>query len=79
MLTMVLYPEIQRKAHAEIDAIIGHDRLPIHSDEDLLPYVGAVVKEVLRRSRIAPLGKCYEIQTEQCIYDESIIQQSLMA
>lgn len=68
MLTMVLYPEIQRKAHAEIDAIIGHDRLPIHSDEDLLPYVGAVVKEVLRWSPIAPLAIPHSVMSDD-IYE----------
>lgn len=45
---MILYPDAQRKAQAEIDAIVGHDRLPDFSDEKLLPYVGALVKEVMR-------------------------------
>lgn len=45
---MTTHPEIQRQAQGEIDAIIGQDRLPDWSDEASLPYVGALVKEVLR-------------------------------
>ncbi|ETW79020.1 cytochrome P450 monooxygenase 71 [Heterobasidion irregulare TC 32-1] len=64
ILLMVLYPEVQQKAHAEIDAIIGHGRLPKHSDESLLPYVGAVVKEVLRWAPIAPLGVPHSVLSD---------------
>lgn len=53
---MALYPEVQRAAHAEIDAVLGASRLPDFSDEDKLPYVGAVLKEVLRWHPVAPLG-----------------------
>ncbi|KAI9449572.1 cytochrome P450 [Lactarius psammicola] len=55
-LAMALYPEVQRAAHAEIDAVLGDSRLPDFSDEDKLPYVGAVLKEVLRWHPVAPLG-----------------------
>lgn len=47
-LAMLLYPEIQSKAQAEVDRVIGKDRLPDFSDEPSLPYVTALVKEVLR-------------------------------
>jgi cytochrome P450 len=53
---MALYPEVQRAAHAEIDAVLGDSRLPDFSDEDKLPYVGAVLKEVFRWHPVAPLG-----------------------
>jgi hypothetical protein len=55
-LVMALYPEVQRAAHAEIDAVLGQSRLPDLSDEDRLPYVGAVLKEVLRWHPVVPLG-----------------------
>lgn len=45
---MVLYPESQKKAQAEIDSIVGPDRLPCFEDKDSLPYVSALVAEVLR-------------------------------
>ncbi|TFK81327.1 cytochrome P450 [Polyporus arcularius HHB13444] len=55
-LAMVLYPEIQRKAQAEVDRVIGRDRLPDFSDEPSIPYVTALVKEVLRWRPVTPLA-----------------------
>ena len=54
---MMLYPEVQRKAQAEIDRVIGNDRLPTLADRANLPYVDAVAKEVLRWRPAAPFGK----------------------
>jgi cytochrome P450 len=53
---MTLYPEVQRKAQAEIDHVVGNSRLPDYSDQDELPYVDAVLKEVLRWHPVTPLG-----------------------
>ena len=55
-LAMSLYPEVQRKAHVELDAVVGHDRLPDFSDRDSLPYLNAIIKESLRWMNITPLG-----------------------
>ncbi|KAI0758757.1 cytochrome P450 [Fomes fomentarius] len=55
-LAMLMYPEIQRKAQAEVDRVIGRDRLPNFSDEPSLPYVAALVKEVLRWRPVTPLA-----------------------
>lgn len=54
---MVLYPEAQYKAQAEIDRIIGGDRFPTLADQSNLPYVDALMKEVLRWKPVVPLGK----------------------
>ncbi|KAI9432002.1 cytochrome P450 [Lactarius indigo] len=48
VLAMTLYPDVQRKAQAKIDQLIGNSLLPEISDQDELPYVEAVFKEVLR-------------------------------
>jgi hypothetical protein len=53
---MTLYPEVQRRAQAEMDQNVGHSRLPDFSDEGALPYVEAVLKEVLRWHPVTPLG-----------------------
>jgi cytochrome P450 len=45
---MVKYPEVQKKAQAEIDRVIGPNRLPDFTDEKSLPYVVAIVRETLR-------------------------------
>ena len=38
---MILYPEAKKKAQAELDAVIGKDRLPVIGDRPELPYVTA--------------------------------------
>lgn len=40
--------EVQKKAQAELDAIVGDDRLPSFADRPHMPYVDALCKEVLR-------------------------------
>ncbi|KAF4604487.1 hypothetical protein EYR40_003261 [Pleurotus pulmonarius] len=42
------YPEIQAKAHAELDRVVGRGRLPTVEDEKNMPYIHAIVKEVER-------------------------------
>ena len=57
-LAMTLYPEVQKKAQAEIDEVIGPDRLPTLDDWESLPYVAALCTEVFRWHPIAPLCTC---------------------
>jgi len=59
VLLMALHPDIQRRAQAEIDEVVGKDRLPTTADQVSLPYVSAVVKEVLRFAPVAPLGEIF--------------------
>ena len=56
---MVLHPDAQRKAQMEIDSVVGVDRLPDFDDEASLPYVSALVKEVMRWHPVTPIGKRY--------------------
>ena len=53
---MALYPEVQKKAQAELDNVIGSQRLPDFSDRSTLPYVNALVKELARWHVVAPTG-----------------------
>ncbi|KAI9068980.1 cytochrome P450 [Trametes sanguinea] len=55
-LAMMVYPEVQKKAQAELDQVIGRDRLPTFEDRAQLPYVSRVVKESLRWKAVSPLG-----------------------
>nr|ANC28040.1 cytochrome P450 [Polyporus umbellatus] len=55
-LAMALHPDVQKRAQEELDATIGIDRLPQVSDQESLPYVSALVKEVLRWHVVAPIG-----------------------
>ena len=53
---MTMYPDAQRRAQAEIDAVVGNERLPTMFDRESLPYIDALVKEVFRWNPVAPLG-----------------------
>lgn len=48
LIAMVLHPEYQAKAQAEIDAVCGHDRLPTFEDHESLPYIEYIMREVMR-------------------------------
>ncbi|KAK4636492.1 Cytochrome P450 monooxygenase patH [Fulvia fulva] len=56
MQAMVAYPDVQRKAQAEIDAVIGPDRSPTWQDYKRLPYVAQCVKETMRSRPVTPLA-----------------------
>ena len=56
---MALYPEVQKKAQAEIDAVVGPVRLPEFEDRPSLPYINAVIKELMRWNLVLPLGESF--------------------
>lgn len=53
---MALHPEVAKKAQAELDAVVGNDRLPTFSDRKHLPYLNALTSEVLRWNSVVPTG-----------------------
>ena len=53
---MACFPEVQKKAREELDAVVGPNRLPSFEDRDSLPYITAVAKEALRWQSVVPLG-----------------------
>jgi cytochrome P450 len=53
---MILYPDVMRKAQKELDAVVGHERLPTFADRARLPYIRAIVKETSRWRTVLPLG-----------------------
>lgn len=48
VLAVLLHPEVQVKGQEELDRVLGHSRLPEFSDRKDLPYICAIVKELLR-------------------------------
>ena len=56
---MVLHPEVFAKAQAEIDRVVGSDRLPDFQDRSSLRYVESVVKEVYRYDTLRPCSAPY--------------------
>ena len=55
-VAMSLYPEVQRKAQAELHSVVGPNRLPEFEDRDALVYVNAVIKEALRWHNVLPFA-----------------------
>ena len=55
-LALVLFPQVQTRAQAELDVAIGRDRLPTFDDRQRLPYIEALCKELLRWKLVAPMG-----------------------
>jgi hypothetical protein len=64
MAELVLNPEAQKKAQAELDAVVGRDRSVKDSDIPKLPYLQAVVKEALRMHPPGPLLSWARLSTE---------------
>ncbi|KAI6042914.1 cytochrome P450 [Pisolithus marmoratus] len=56
VLAMILNPEIQDRIHAELDVVVGKGVLPTFKDRERLPYLQAVLFEVMRWQPIVPLG-----------------------
>ncbi|KAI0087382.1 cytochrome P450 [Irpex rosettiformis] len=56
VLALLHYPNVLRKAQEELDEVIGRERAPIFGDKDNLPYIQAVVREIMRWRPPVPLG-----------------------
>jgi hypothetical protein len=72
MLAMTLNPKVYLKAQAEMDAIVGMTRLPQWTDEQKLPYLRAMVKEVLRWRPVNKFGM-FHATTEDDWYEDRFI------
>ena len=53
---MAAAPDIQSRAHDELESVIGPDRLPTMDDIRSLPYVQAVTVEVMRLFPVLPFS-----------------------
>ncbi|KAF8216492.1 cytochrome P450 [Mycena galopus ATCC 62051] len=56
VLALVAYPEVQKKAHEEIDRVVGEHRMPTLDDLEHMPYIRAVILETHRFRPVAPFG-----------------------
>lgn len=64
MLAMAKYPEVQRKAQAELDAHVGPNRLPDFGDYEDLVYCRAIVKETFRWRPVVPYGVTHRVMRD---------------
>lgn len=63
-LAMLLNPHVQQKAQAELDRVVGGERLPAFSDKDSLPYVNAIIQEVLRWRPVIASGMPHAVMQD---------------
>ena len=55
-LALVMFPRVQSRAQAELDAVVGRDRLPTFDDRPRLPYIEALCRELMRWNMVSPIG-----------------------
>ena len=68
VLAMLLHPEIQKKAQAEIDEIIPSDRVPDISDYNRLPYVMSIIKETQRWRPLTGIGVPHQLSEGESVH-----------
>ncbi len=68
ILAMCAFPEVQKKAQAIIDQVVGGDRLPDWSDEAELSYIRACVDEALRWRTVTILGVIPHAPSQDDVY-----------
>ncbi|KAG1829819.1 cytochrome P450 [Suillus variegatus] len=74
-LAMVSYPDVQKRAQAEIDSVVGRDCLPAFEDRVSLPYVESVLRETLRWQPVGPFVP--RATSSDDIYDGYFIPKGL--
>ena len=64
---MVLFPDVQKRIQAELDAVVGRKRLPTFEDRASLPYLEATIKESLRFHPPTPLGIAHRLVEDDVV------------
>ncbi|KAH9858577.1 cytochrome P450 [Lenzites betulinus] len=66
------HPELQKKVQAQLDAVVGRDRLPTFADQERLTEVCAWVQEVYRWRPVTPLGFMHRA-TKDVVWKDYVI------
>jgi len=77
-LAMILFPDVQKKAKAEIDAVVGTGRLPSLADKPDLPYIRSLVTEVYRWNTTVPLGLPHSLTQDDYFNDYYIPKDTMI-
>ncbi|KAG1740873.1 cytochrome P450 [Suillus paluster] len=68
---MILHPDVQSRALADINAVCG-DNIPSFEHKPLLPYIEATYREVFRWQPIGPLGLPH-VASQDDVYEGYLI------
>jgi cytochrome P450 len=74
---MGTYPEVQKRAQAEIDRVVGRDRLPTMFDRPNLPYIEALILETLRWHPISPIPLAHKCEKDD-VYGDYLIPKGAL-
>ncbi|KAI0633734.1 cytochrome P450 [Trametes polyzona] len=66
------HPELQARVQAQLDEVVGRDRLPTFADQEDLPEVCAWVQEVYRWRPVTPLGFAHRA-TKDVVWKDYVI------
>ncbi|EIW85979.1 cytochrome P450 [Coniophora puteana RWD-64-598 SS2] len=72
MMVAAVFPETQARVQAEIDAVVGRDRVPTFEDHDKLPQLLAFAQELLRFRPIVPIGLAHKANKD-IVYNNYLI------
>lgn len=64
---MALHPDIFRMAQAEVDGVVGKERLPLFEDRQRMPYIECVLKELYRWNPASPFAVAHRL-TQDDVY-----------
>lgn len=59
-MALTKFTHVQDKLQAELDAVVGRERLPDYSDNDKLPYLISVVLETIRCVQLIEPTRLYD-------------------
>ncbi|KAG1879711.1 cytochrome P450 [Suillus subluteus] len=76
VLAMLLYPDVQSRALADINSVCG-DNIPSFEHKPLLPYIEAICREVLRWQPTLPLGVPH-VASQDDVYEGYSISKGSM-
>ncbi len=68
-----MHPEVQARCQAEIDRVVGPDRLPSYDDENELVYIKATVRELFRWRPVGPTAiphASVEVSPIYCFFNQ---------
>ncbi|KAK7057918.1 cytochrome P450 [Favolaschia claudopus] len=78
MISMLLHPEVQTAAQRQLDDVVGRGRMPTFADYDHLPYIRAIVKEVLRWRTVLPIGLPHRVSEDDWYEGFFIAKDSIL-
>ena len=70
--------DAQAKTQAELEAVVGLDRLPEHSDRDAPPYVKAIAKEALRWQNVGSLSVIHRSTADECYKGHFLLKGTIV-